>query len=305
VVSNIGVLPVLSRRRTARAGSFCVAAALVSCGRPPPASRFPTGDAALARMHASQECSRGVSAEAKLDYIGPRGRLRGNVLYLASVPDRVRLDLFSPFGAMLSTLTSDGERFALLDPRQKRFFYGPANACNLARFTQVTLPPAVLVDLLRGEAPVLVHDASAASIAWEGGRYVVRIASTRGASERVELEPLAEDLGRPWGEQRVRVLKVRVEQYGVPLYQVELLDHARAETAPARVDPDGLEPPLPPSGPSCAAELPRRIHIEVPTEGHDLLLVVSDESHNPPLAGGVFSQERPAGVRAEFSPCEH
>ena len=32
-----------------------------------------------------------MSAEAKLDYIGPGGRLRGNVLYLMSVPDRVRL----------------------------------------------------------------------------------------------------------------------------------------------------------------------------------------------------------------------
>ena len=280
-----------------------LAAALTSCGGPPPASRFPDGDAALARMHASQACSRGVSAEAKLDYIGPRGRLRGNVLYLMSVPDRVRLDLFSPFGAMLSTLTSDGEHFSLLDPRQKRFFYGPANACNLARFTQVTLPPAVLVDLLRGEAPVLVHEAGTARVAWESDRYVIRIDSKHGASERVELAPLAEDFTRPWSEQRVRVLRVHVEQDGVPLYSVELLDHERATTARPRIDPDGLEPPVPPSGPSCNAELPRRIHIEVPSEGHDLLLAVSEVTHNPPLTGGAFSQEQPAGVRAQFSPC--
>ncbi len=93
--------------RTAWLGILC-SAFLAGCATAPPASKFPDGDAALARMHASQACSRGVSAEAKLDYIGPRGRLRGNVLYLMSVPDRVRLDLFSPFGAMLSTLTSDG-----------------------------------------------------------------------------------------------------------------------------------------------------------------------------------------------------
>ncbi len=280
-----------------------VAWLLVSCGTPPPASRFPTGDAALARMHESQACSRGVSAEAKLDYIGPRGRLRGNVLYLASVPDRVRLDLFSPFGAVLSTLTSDGERFSLLDPRQKRFFYGPANACNLARFTQVTLPPAVLVDLLRGEAPVLAHAAGSATVAWEHGHYVVRVASTRGASEWVELEPVPEDWSRPWGEQRVRVLEVHVEQYGVPLYDVELRDHERAATARPRVDPDGLEPPVPPSGPICAAEIPRRIHIEVPTEGHDLVLVDTEVSHNPPLPSGSFTQEQPPGIHAEYSPC--
>jgi len=276
---------------------------LGGCGRPPPASRFPTGDAALDRMHATHACSRGVSAEAKLDYIGPGGRLRGNVLYLASAPNRIRLDLFSPFGAMLSTLTSDGTRFSLTDPRQKRFFYGPANACNLARFTQVSLPPSVLVDLLRGEAPVLVHPTGSATIAWESDRYVVRIESSHGASERIELEPLESDFSRPWAEQRVRVLKVHVEQQGVVLYNVELLDHEAAHTARERVDPDGLEPPVPPSGPACAAELPRRIHIEVPSEGHDLVLAVSEVTHNPPLAGGSFSQERPAGVRSEYSAC--
>ena len=280
-----------------------LAAALAGCARPPPVSQFPTADAALARLHESQACSRGVSAEAKLDYFGPRGRLRGNVMYLMSAPDRVRLDLYSPFGAVLSTLTSDGEKFALLDPRTKRFFYGPANACNLSRFTQVSLPPPVLVDLLRGDAPVLVHAASGAAVKWEGGRYVVSVQSTRGATERIELEPVPEDFAKPWSEQRVRVLSIEVVQLGVSLYKVELEGHERADTAPARVDPDGLEPPVPPSGPACSAELPRRIHVEVTGEGHDLVLGLREGAHNPPHSAGSYSQERPGGVRAEYAPC--
>jgi hypothetical protein len=280
-----------------------VVPALFGCGRPPPASRFPDAQAALDRMHRTYACSRGVSADAKLDYIGPRGRVRGNVLYLTSVPDRVRLDLSSPFGAMISTLTSDGEKFSLMDLREKRFLYGPANACNLARFTQVSLPPPVLVDLLRGEAPVLVHTASQANVVWESGRYVVRIASKHGASERIELEPLDDDFERPWSEQRVRVLKVEVEQSGVLLYRVGLEDHRTASTAKSRLDPDGIDPPIPPSGPTCSAELPRRIHIEVPVEGHDLVIAVNEIAHNPPLAAGVFSQPKPGGVRAEYSSC--
>jgi hypothetical protein len=284
--------------------SGCLAALLASgCSRQPPASRFPDAQAALDRMHASYACSRGVSADAKLDYIGPRGRVRGNVLYLASVPDRLRLDLSSPFGAMVSTLTSDGERFSLMDLREKRFLYGPANACNLARFTQVSLPPAVLVDLLRGEAPVLVHTPSQASVAWEGGHYVLRISSRHGASERIELEPLDGDFNRPWSEQRVRVLGVEVEQSGVTLYRVGLEDHAAANAAKPRVDPDGIDPPIPPSGPVCSAELPRRIHIQVPVEGHDLVIRVNEVAHNPPLAQGAFTQPRPGGVRAEYSAC--
>jgi len=277
---------------------------LLACGRTPPASQFPDAEAAIGRMRATYACNRGVSAEAKLDYIGPRGRARGNVLYIAAVPDRLRLDLSSPFGAMISTVTSDGKNFTLMDLRERRFLYGPANACNLARFTQVSLPPAVLVDLFRGEAPVLVHDKTQTSVQWDGDRYVIRIASKNGAIERVELEPLAADFARPWAEQRVRVLGVSVEQYGVPLYRVSLDGHAPAPTSKPRVDPDGIDPPVPASGPVCAAELPRRIHIEVPPEGHDLVLAVSEVSHNAPLPNGVFTQAQPNGVASKYSPCE-
>jgi hypothetical protein len=278
-------------------------AAGTGCGRPPPPSLFPDGDAALARMHETYACSRGVTAEAKLDYIGPQGRVRGNVLYLASAPARLRLDLFSPFGAMLSTLTSDGRSFALADTRQREFFTGPANACNLSRFTRIALPPPVLVGLFRGEAPVLVHEGLTPSVDWEGGRYVVRVAGRHGANERIELEPLEADFSRPWTEQRVRVLRVEVEQLGVPLYSVTMADHAPVTTAPVRVDPDGIDPPIPPSGPECRAELPRRLHIEVPGEEHDLVMRLVDAAHNPPLVEGVFRHQMPPGMRSRFAGC--
>ena len=53
------------------------------------------------------------------------------------------------------------KQFALADLRDKRFYVGPAAACNIARLTSVPVPGHVLVDLLRGEAPVLKHDAPA------------------------------------------------------------------------------------------------------------------------------------------------
>jgi hypothetical protein len=275
----------------------------LACGKPPPASLFPDGEAALARMHATYACTRGVGAEAKLDYIGPGGRVRGNVLYLAAAPARLRLDLFSPFGAMLSTLTSDGASFRLADTTKREFWRGPANACNMARFTRIRLPPSVLVDLFRGEAPVLKHPGSPAQGAWDGGRYVVRVAGAHGATERIELEPIPADFERPWAEQRVRVLGVAVEQQGVPLYSVTMADHKKTLTAPPRVDPDGIDPPVPPSGPACEAELPRRLHIEVPGEDHDLVIAVVEASHNPPLVSGVFTQEEQPGMRTQVSSC--
>jgi hypothetical protein len=285
------------------AGAALAALCLLGCGRPPP-SQFPDARAALERLHATTACARGVSAEAKLDYMGSGGRIRADVFYIASVPDRIRFDVVSPFGPTLSTLTANGRNFSFANLREKQFIHGPANACNLVRFTRVPLEPHALIDLLRGDAPVLVHRPEQASIAWEGSRYVLRIVSTRGAKQSLELEPLPDDFERPWREQRLRVLGVNVEQLGVPLYEIELDDHEPFRTAPPQVDPDGLEPPIPPSGPACSVDLARRVHIRVPSGDHDLVLALKSAVLNPPLVPSVFEPERPRGLRDLYSPCE-
>lgn len=273
------------------------------CQRAPPPSRFPDAEAALARMRASQACSRGVSGEAKLDYFGESGRVRGSVLFLASAPDRIRFDVFSPFGATLSTLTSDGSRFALYDLREKTFLYGPATACNLQRFTRVPLPPHAFVELLRGVAPVLVHDAGQARLDWEDGAYAVSIASKHQAQQLIRLEPSPADWNRPWQEQRLLVREVSVTQGGATLYSVELTDHRSVATAATRMDPDGIDPPVPPSGPECRAELPHRLRFVTAGGEHDVVLASRELEHNPPLIPGVFTQEAPPGARSRPSPC--
>ena len=285
---------------------FPVSAALLAlfgCASPPPASQFPNAQAALDRMRATTACSRALTSEAKIDYFGQVGRIRGSLLYVVAVPDKLRLDIVSPFGATVSTVTSDGHDFALFDLRQKQFLRGPANACNLGRFTHVPVPPAALVQLLRGEAPVLVHQPSAASIAWEGGEYVVRIESTRAASEEIHLEPVAQDYALPYTAQRLRVTEVRVAQQGIELYRAQLVGHHPAKMSGPRVDPDGLDPPVPPSGPTCQAEVPGRLRLQVPDGEQDVILENVDVSHNPPLTPNVFHQAPPGGVSVSYSPC--
>ena len=254
-------------------------------------------------MRATTACSRALTSDAKIDYFGEAGRIRGTLLYVVAAPDKLRLDVVSPFGATVSTLTSDGHDFALFDLRQKQFLHGPANACNLARFTHVPLPPAALVQLLRGEAPVLVHTPTAASISWESGQYVVRIQSTRGASEEIHLQPLQQDYALPYAAQRVRVTEVRVVQQGVELYRAQLVGHHPAKMSGPRVDPDGLDPPQPVSGPSCTSEVPGRLRLQVPDGNQDVILENVDVSHNPPLTAHVFQQSPPGGVDVRYSPC--
>lgn len=272
------------------------------CMRAPPPSQFPTARAAIERMRDTHACSRGIQGESKVDYYGKAGRIRGNILFVTSRPESVRLDVFSPFGATLSTLTSNGTDFAFLDVREKVFFAGPANECNIRRFLNVPVPAQALARLLTGEAPVLVHEPGSAQIAWDGD-YVIRVPSRHGASQRIRLEPNPDDWARPYSEQRVRVLEVVVEQQGVVLYRVELGHHEPAPTAEPRQDPDGIEADIPPSGPECNAEVPRRIRFVTPVSGQDVLFRHKKVVHNPPLVPGLFRQVPPAGVRVREAFC--
>jgi hypothetical protein len=277
-----------------------------ACARvAPPPSAPPTADAALARMRETLSCGVAVQATAKIDHFGEHGRVRGDLMLFVARPARIRMDVVSSFGVALATLTSDGSHFALADLREKRLLFGPATACNIARLTTVSVPGHVLVDLLRGEAPVLRHVPEGATIAWSpAGYWVLVIPSTREAREEIHLAPRPEDWTKPWDRQRLRVMDVRVEQRQYLLYHAELSEHAGAPTAGPRVDRDGLEPPVPPSGPPCDAEVPRKIHVEVPEPEADVRFQYEELSYNPPLPEGTFEQQAPVGMRVEQVNCQ-
>ena len=282
----------------ARSAAFLAtgATALVACGMPPPPSQFPTADDALARMHASYDCALGVRGSAKVDNFSPKGRIKGDVDFTAVVPENVYFTA-NKFGVTVYTLTSDGHEFRLFDYKNKEFQYGPAKACNLARLTQAPIPGVALVDILRGEAPVLVHDHAAPSITWdEDGYYKLTVPSTRGAEEEIHLAVRPTDFQKPWAEQHVRVELVRVAQQGLDLYVAQLSDYAAEKTAPARVDPDGIDPPLLPIGPACDAELPHVIRMYVPHTQDDVVFRYHDAVWNPPILPGTFTQPTPGGV---------
>ena len=273
----------------------------------PPASQIPSADAAVARMHDATASCLGVQAKAKIDHVDRKRkfgtqRLRGDLLMMVTVPARIRMDIVSPFGVTVATLTSDGQRFNLADLRDKRFYSGPAKACNIARLTTVPVPGPVLVDLLRGEAPVVQHGARAglpesSQIAWSGkGYYVLTFAGKNTTTEEIHLAPHPDDFGKPWSAQRLRVLEVTIRQEGLVLYRAQLDGHAAAAMANARVDEQGIDPPIPPSGPVCTAELPRRIHVEVPGLEEDVLFRYDEVTWNPPLPRDIFVQAQPAGL---------
>lgn len=293
------------RERRLLVGVAALGLAATGCPPPPPKSAFPTADDALARMHACYDCAVGLQGTAKVDVFTKKGRVKGEVFLFAINPESVRFDVVSPFGAGIYTLTSDGKDFKLADQEQKTFFYGPANACNLARFTQVNVPPHALVSLLRGEAPVLAHTPEQAEISWEGGDYKIILRSKNEAVEEIHLEVRPEDLDKPWSEQRVRVTSVRVEQGGQNLYTAELKDYKVTTTAPPRPGDEDLgEDPTPPSGPACDAEYPSEIRFRVPKTKDDVVFEYKEAKWNPPLIEGTFTQPVPGGMTQAFVTCE-
>jgi hypothetical protein len=289
----------------AAALAFGGAAVLMGCGVPPPKSQFPTASHALDRMKENYACANGMQGEAKIDHFGPRGRIRGTVQLFAVNPARVRIDVLSPLNTTVYTLTSNGRDFQMLDVQGKKFLYGPAKPCNLARMTQVPVPGHVLVWLLRGEAPLLKHDRNGPTIKWdESGHYQVDIGSVNQANQRVHLEVHPDDFDKPYAQQRLRVTRVLTTQLGVTFYDAELNRHEPAKTRPARVDPDGLSQPIPPSGGACSAEIPRSIRITVPSSGDDVIFQHKWVGFNPPIPAGAFSQVVPDGVRKQFVNCD-
>ncbi len=296
----------LFQRASARfAAATILLAAVAGCGTPPPASRVPNARAAVDRVHATQDCGIGIHTSAKIDYFGKEGRIRADLLAFAIWPARLRLDIVSPFGVTLATLASDGDNFSLYDLREKRFFYGPAQACNIARLTNVPIPGHVLVSLLRGEAPVLKHDPANTKIEWDSdGYYVVTIRGDHDTEQRIHVAPHPSDRHLPWDQQRLRVLDVETKQEGIVLYHATLEGHKSAPMDTPRVDPDGIDPPIPTSGPSCTAELPRTIRVEVPYRKADVLFRYEKPTWNPPLPEGTFTQPIPPGVSVERVTCD-
>ncbi|CAN5299534.1 hypothetical protein BH09MYX1_BH09MYX1_55970 [soil metagenome] len=291
-------------------------ASTLGCSATPPASQLPNAQAAIDRMRATTACGNAVQAnDVKIDQFSKQGRIRATISLFAERPDHLRIGVFAPVvNTLIAELATDGARFQLKDDRESKFYTGPASACNIARLTGVPIPGRVLVSLLRGQAPVVRHDAAGLApptIEWHGGGggyYVVKIAGTRSTVQELHLVPRPDDFAKPWAEQRMRVLDVSVSQQGVLIYHAELDGHVVAkmatETPPTPEDIALGQTPSPLSGPMCDAEIPTRIHVDVPSLEEDVLFRYDTVLWNPPLPEGKFVLPPPQGLSAEEVTCE-
>jgi hypothetical protein len=286
-------------------------ASAIACTPPPPASQFPNAQAAIDRMRATSACGNALQADAKLDHFAPEtGRVRTELLFIAARPASLRMDALAPVVGTVFTLTTNGQDFQVSDLRNHRFLFGPVTAENIARITHIPMPLHPLVTLLMGRAPILKHDEAGLappSIAWADGYYVIKIPGNHDAMEEIHLVPHADDWNKPWRDQRVRVTDVTVKQQNVTLYHAELDTHEPTPMwTPGKngaVACDDVcmalgQQPVHASGPTCNAEIPRRLHVEIPVRSTDVSFRYDKVTWNPPLNADTFTQTQQPGLTA-------
>jgi outer membrane biogenesis lipoprotein LolB len=281
-------------------------ALLLGCAHAP-LERFQSAESLLGGLRDKTSCSRAVSGEAKLYFRGDGRRLSGSVLYLARAPDQLRFDLISPFGVTLTTLTSDGSHFSMFDLGARRFYYGPARTCNVTKFTRVPVPPLALVETLRGRPATIVHESARLSYRTPflgAPHYQVELVGAHETRQIVRIGVHPDDFALPLTAQRLRYLGSEVWQADEMSYSVALSQFERAALRPSGPSEDPLEQPLPPSGPACEAELPRRIKFVVPGTGYEVTFDHKEQWHNPPLPEAAFRLDVPSGVESIFSNCQ-
>ena len=81
--------------------------------------------------------------------------MRVREVVVAERSGRLRFETLSPFEQPLSTLVSDGAKFALYDLGKKRYYHGPATPTNLSRLLPIRMRGVDIAQLLLGEPPLI------------------------------------------------------------------------------------------------------------------------------------------------------
>jgi outer membrane lipoprotein-sorting protein len=149
--------------------------ALLACGcaaRSPLADRAPSADEVVAALAVREAALANFRGQALLVYDGPQGTTRSSQMIAVQSPDRVRIDVMSPFGPSY-TVAAYGDRLRAYDRGEKILYVGSTTPENLRKYTRVPLRIEVLAMLIRGLPPLIAGqgagriEAGASSWLWE------------------------------------------------------------------------------------------------------------------------------------------
>jgi len=209
-----------------------------------------------------------MRALARVTYFGPKGRARVKAALLAERPGSFRVETISPFEQPLDVMASDGSKLWLLS--DKRLREGPATPENISRLLPLAMNPEEVVDTLLGGVPTSSRFTPKA-LEWdEDGEHWLLTMEDGLEESRLVIDPV-----------RKVVEKMTLGVRGTkPRLVVEFEDFERI-------------------GNTGAAELPHKIHIELPDRRMDLKIKLEEAEVDVPLAAGLFRIDAPPGVETE------
>jgi hypothetical protein len=190
------------------AAALGAAAALGGCAHaPPPALRpyaAPRVGELLQILTARQAAIRSINARARAtSWIGGE-RLRATVLMLVERAGRLRFEAEVSLQGTVSILTTDHDRFQLLDLRKNQLQQGPACPANVAGLIRIPLAPDEVAAILLGDVKL---PASAGLSPLDGGGGGGDAASVSWDPEHgadvLVVKPRGQDGATPAGEIRV------------------------------------------------------------------------------------------------------
>jgi outer membrane lipoprotein-sorting protein len=250
-----------------RVGAALIAVVIAGCAarepiRPaaPSAAPLPRGEDLLGSLSARRASIRGLRAMARMAYTAEGESRSTRQLMIAERPDRLRLEVLSPFGTVFVLTTGSG-RLAAYVPDERTMYRGSASADNLARYTQIDLPASDAVDLLLGTPPLAGDRASV-------------------VSEEDGLLKLWQDAGG----------KVYVTWF------TDRLEPARYEQR----DSEGrvlLRARYGAFTDVAATRLPSELEVELPSSQQRINISYRQSEANPPLADTTFALITPPGSR--------
>lgn len=221
---------------------------------PPPLAEL------MRAVDARRDAIQSLRAVARMHYTSPSESRKAKQIIVAERPDRLRLEVLSPFGTVFVLTASDGT-LAAYSRDEATVYRGVASPENLARYAGVDLPIPTAVDLLLGTPPVDRGEEGVVSRSAEG----VELWQNRTRGSQVTwfttlLEP------------------VRYEQRDEDGYvQLRATFEAYASVGGTR--------------------LPTFLDLELPPSRERIEITLRDPEVNPILASSVFALEAPRGSR--------
>lgn len=252
---------------------FSIAAGIIACGPvPPPKNPYTEGRDLLKDMDQLRKKIRSFRITGRVDHYGDKQRVQGTIYLFAELPDRLRIELVSPFGNPMQVLTVENGQFALHDLREGRFFTGPAEPCNIARLVRIPLPPEDVMRILIGHTPTIEGNTS---IMWESeGYYKVDIKN--------DIREQQLHVGGERNTLELRRSKLKTAD-GSTIFDLAFEDW----------------------DPVKSTTMPFHIRVKMPRDKADLLIRYDSDGVeiNVDLPKDAWSQEPPPGLNAEILTC--